>query len=130
MVERKMLRSAPIVVSGKLAANAPWQKLQIRENNQSGVAGHPAESRTPPEWHPPGCYARRSQGGINPRQILPDDACRRIRQAGNRLFTTDRIMRMEPLKSGNFIVSCRRDRSGRLRCPACLLLTTRPTFAR
>jgi hypothetical protein len=25
MVERKMLRSSPIVVSGKLATNAPWQ---------------------------------------------------------------------------------------------------------
>jgi hypothetical protein len=49
MVERKMLRSSPIVVSGKLAANAPWEKLPTRKNSQSGVAGHPAESRTPPE---------------------------------------------------------------------------------
>jgi hypothetical protein len=44
MFERKMLRSSPIVVSGKLAANAPWQKLQTRENNPSGAVGHPADT--------------------------------------------------------------------------------------
>jgi hypothetical protein len=89
-----MLRSSPIVVSGKLAANAPWQKLQTRKNNASGAIGHPADTWR--HW-----YRRRWNFSsevtlTTPRQespqgyILPDDAGRKTRRQGNRLFT-DRL---------------------------------------
>jgi hypothetical protein len=93
MVEREMLRPSPIVVSGKLAANAPWENLSTRENSQSGAAGHPAESRTPPELtaleSSPGRQASWAAAGINPTAgyYLAMPAEERG-QAGNRLFTT------------------------------------------
>src|SRR6185312_12420149 len=51
MLERKMSRSSPIVVSGKLAADAPWQYLQTRKNNPSGAVGCPAEPWNQHHWN-------------------------------------------------------------------------------
>src|SRR5436309_10464714 len=74
MFERKMLRSSPIVVSGKLAANAPWQELQraktihpARSDIQPilGAAGIDAAGIASPRG-----YANDASRGINPRLYI------------------------------------------------------------
>src|SRR5437899_6844972 len=134
MFERKMLRSSPIVVSGKLAANAPWQELQraktihpARSDIQPilGAAGIDAAGIAAPEVTLTTPREESTQG-----YILPDDAGKKTRPQCNRLFTDWLNRPCGTAEIDEFKRKLPLDRSGRLRCPACLLLTTRPTFVR